>query len=347
MAKTTTQLRQELRALKAQLAAAEEARGRMQSLVDHNPAATYRARASGDFGATFVSAGITAQTGWPASAFTEEPSFWLDHVHPDHAPRVVGAMSRAVETGSGAIEYRFQHKDGSYLWARSELRYLPGTGKRPPELVGYWTDVTERRQAEEHLRESEALFRALTEHSRALVVLTEGARATYVNPRVAELTGYTEAELLAMDAEFLVAPEGRSTAAQQLRDRVDTGHVANRFEVPILTKDGRQLWLEGAAARIVIHGQTRDLFTAVDITARKAAEAERAAQQATLAERVRFEQLLSAVAGTFAEATRIEAVIDHALDLVRECFDVTFVAVGEFAEGKKQLPLRRGVRGLM
>ena len=143
---TSSKSRQELQGLKARVLALEQERDTLSAVLNTNPAVTYRARASGDFGAIFVSAGLTAQLGHQPRDFTEDAAFWADHVHPEDQPRVLAEMARAVETGSGVFEYRFQHQDGSYRWMRDECHIE--TRNESQELVGYWIDITARKEAE-------------------------------------------------------------------------------------------------------------------------------------------------------------------------------------------------------
>jgi hypothetical protein len=46
-------------------------------------------------------------------------------------------------------EYRFRSKDGHYLWMRDEASFLRDARGRPKEIVGFWTNITERKQAEQ------------------------------------------------------------------------------------------------------------------------------------------------------------------------------------------------------
>jgi len=66
-------------------------------------------------------------------------------------------------------------------------------------IVSVAKDVTERKQAEAQLRESEAKFRTLAENSRVGIVVSDGLRIAYTNPMFSESTGYTQTELLSMD----------------------------------------------------------------------------------------------------------------------------------------------------
>ena len=84
------------------------------------------------------------------------PHWWIDCLHPDDKKAAVEKTSILITQGRLVQEYRFRSKDGHYLWMQDEARLLLKAGGRPKEIVGFWTNITERKQAEEqaaHARE--------------------------------------------------------------------------------------------------------------------------------------------------------------------------------------------------
>ena len=227
---------QELQALKARVMALEGERQSLRSILDHNPAVTYRAKASGDFAATYISAGITAQLGYQPRDFIEDPTFWADHLHPEDESRVLAEMAQAVDNGSRVFEYRFRHQDETYRWMRDECHV--DAENEPPALIGYWTDVTERKEAERRLQQSEAMFRTLAERSHAMISLIDGHRFVYANPRLAELSGYTQNELMGMESKQLAPPDVREDLADRSQARLRGDDVPSHYEAPLLTRHG-------------------------------------------------------------------------------------------------------------
>jgi PAS domain S-box-containing protein len=128
-------------------------RRRLAFLISGSPVIIYSARASGEFGATFVSGNVTKQMGYLPELFTKNPGFWIEHIHPDDLPRIQAGIDRLVETGSHRYEYRFRLADGRYIWMRDEMLLMRDQSGHPSEIIGSWMDITEqKRVAEERER---------------------------------------------------------------------------------------------------------------------------------------------------------------------------------------------------
>ena len=77
------------------------------------------------------------------------PHWWIDGLHPEDKEAAVAKTSILKTQGHLVREYRFRSKDGHYLWMQDEASLLREAGGRPKEIVGFWTNITERKQAEE------------------------------------------------------------------------------------------------------------------------------------------------------------------------------------------------------
>ena len=78
------------------------------------------------------------------------PDWWIDCLHPDDKEAAVEKTSILMTQGHLVQEYRFRCKDGHYLWMQDEASLLRKADGRPKEIVGFWTNITERKQAEEY-----------------------------------------------------------------------------------------------------------------------------------------------------------------------------------------------------
>ena len=77
------------------------------------------------------------------------PDWWIACLHPNDQVAAGGKMSILMTLGHLVQEYRFRSKDGHYLWIQDEASLLRDADGRPMEIVGFWTDISERKQAEE------------------------------------------------------------------------------------------------------------------------------------------------------------------------------------------------------
>src|SRR5690348_7469608 len=126
----------------------------------------------------------------------------FEQIHPDDRERVKRAAEEARQTGIGkTLQYRLQHKNGSWLVLESTSSVIRNAKGEPEKLVIVNRDTTERKRAEEALQRSEADFRSLVEDApygiyRASVT----GRLMQVNPALRKMLGYEqEPELLGKD----------------------------------------------------------------------------------------------------------------------------------------------------
>lgn len=123
-------------------------------LLSATPVMIYTCKPYGNFAATFITENVAAQTGYAPHEFSANPSFWIDHVHPDDQARVLEAFGRLIDQGDLLIEYRFRIKDGTYRWMKDSAHLFRDAQGQPVEIAGCFLDVTVRKKAESDLREA-------------------------------------------------------------------------------------------------------------------------------------------------------------------------------------------------
>jgi two-component system sensor kinase FixL len=88
--------------------------------------------------------------------------WWVDCLHPDDKEMAIEKTSILMTRGNLVQVYRFRSKDGHYLWMQDEASLLRDADGQPKEIVGFWTNITERKQAEEELKERTQQLLALS-----------------------------------------------------------------------------------------------------------------------------------------------------------------------------------------
>ena len=142
-------------------------------------------------------------------------------------------------------------------------------------------DITERKRAEEAIRASEQRFRTMAETMPTTVAIYQGTGHAYVNAAAEVMLGYTRDELLHRGFLDYVHPDFRETVKERSLARQRGETVPSRYEIKLVHKDGRELWVDFAGTTIDYEGKPAVLGIAIDITQRKEMDdAQRKAKEA-------------------------------------------------------------------
>lgn len=231
---------------------------------------------------TYMSPNVEAMFGYTAEEFCQGGGeFWFSRIHPADLEHVQQAFQTLFD-GNNAfnVEYRIQRKDGRWMWAHDRaIRTHEENGVVFAD--GVFSDVTERKQAEEALRKSEELYRRLLTNLPDVTWTCDiEGRTIYLSPNVEAVFGYSSQEIFQWDAEAWrrhVHPEDVERFSRCYRALFSENRTFD-MEYRVLHRDGRWIWVLNRALRT--HRQDGTLFAdgvISDITERK--QAERAASQ--------------------------------------------------------------------
>ncbi|UBF25715.1 PAS domain S-box protein [Kovacikia minuta CCNUW1] len=136
--------------------------------------------------------------GLPTDQLQVDLLAWSDRLHPDDRLQVWEAVSQALETQTSfEAEYRVVWKDGSIHWILGKGHGIYDESGQPVRMVGVVFDISDRKQAEASLRESEERFQAFMSNTPALAFMEDGeGRLIYVNSRYQQHWGMDRAALL-------------------------------------------------------------------------------------------------------------------------------------------------------
>lgn len=170
------------------------------------------------------------------------------------------------------FEYQAYRKDNSRIWISDNVRAVRDSTGSVIYYEGTAVDVTERRLAEEALRQSEERYRELFENSRdAIYVHDLSGRYTSVNRAAEELSGYSREEILGQSFEKFIAPEDLPQVREHLCRKLGS-QGETTYEIGIRTKDGRTIPVE-VSSRLIYQN---DIPIGIQGTARDVTERRRA-----------------------------------------------------------------------
>jgi PAS domain S-box-containing protein len=223
-----------------------------------------------------------------------EHGTWQQVSHPDdvESTNAVVASLIAGERDSARFEKRYLRKDGSVVWADVSTALRRDESGQPDYFMTTIVDITDRRIAEQALRESEEKYRGLFANAQVGMFRSrlDGSAILAVNPKLCEIFGYSEAEMLSNPATIRWAdPEARAAMIEELQ----TAGKLGDYEIDILNSRGETRTCMVSLELHVEQGYLEG--SATDITDRMMAEAQLSALSA------RHEAILQAVPDIIAE----------------------------------------------
>jgi len=203
----------------------------------------------------------------------------LSDYHPEDREILAACVERAIETGQGYnLDLRLVSATCGERRVITRARTELGEDGRPFALFGVFQDVTETVRAEERLKESEALFRMMSETATDIIARYKpDGTFLYLSPSVETILGYRPEQMVGHRCTEFIPAEDVAAIEARLLDyfRAGPGATPPRYEYRAIRADGNTVWLEASpsavwdeAGRTVLelHDHVRD------ITARKAAE---------------------------------------------------------------------------
>lgn len=244
-------------------------------LLRSTPMTLYSSQARGHGRIRYASENVQMLLGRDVHEVTAASRFWLECVHPQDAPRLLGARARLREGETWTGEYRLQHKDGSYRWVHDTCMLARVPGERTPILLGAWLDITQQQNTRETLHALEMRLSLMFEDQTELIChfLPSGV-LTFANDAYCRYFGKTQEALIGSSFMPLIPDEDMERVSQAFAALTADDPVGG-VEHRVITADGALRW-HSWTNRAILDDDGRIIeYQAVgrDITEQKLAEA--------------------------------------------------------------------------
>ncbi|MFH0824022.1 MAG: PAS domain S-box protein [Pseudomonadota bacterium] len=230
-------------------------------------------------------------------------------------PCEICPVKETIETQAPARREIKWTMSGGRFGGWVDLYSFPLNDTRTGKLVGvveYVRDITDKKKAEDSLRESEEKYRLMVENVRELVYVIQDGVIKFVNRYAMEISGYSDEEVLYQPFTKFVFPDDVDRVMDYHLRRTRGEDAPWRYNFRIVTADGGIIWLETNPVPITWEGRPGFVAFTTDITERKKSE-ERI--KATLEDKMRVEEQLRESEQRFREIASLVPQFIYEMDL--------------------------------
>ncbi|UCE40803.1 MAG: PAS domain S-box protein [Candidatus Aminicenantes bacterium] len=211
-------------------------------------------------------------TGYKKEELVGKSFLKLRLLPPTQIPKAAKLLMKNTEgISTGPDEFRLHRKDGTK--AMVGISTHPVKIKDQTLILGIARDITERKRAEEAIKESEEKFRMLAEKSPNMIFINKKGRIVYANQQCEEVMGYRREEFYSPDFDFfsMIEPDSIGIVKANFQKHIK-GDEVSPYEYSLITKAGKKIDAIVTTKLISFGGESAILGIITDITERKQAE---------------------------------------------------------------------------
>lgn len=251
--------------------------------------------------------------GYPVEEILGRREWWVERIHPADRDRAVAASRKLLGASTLVHEYRFRCADGRYVWIRDSLRALQTATDKPRIIVGAWLDITEQKEAELALAESEERYRLLLDGAAdGIFMVSDQGIIREANEVGLRLLGGRRDQVVGAHLTDVITPESLREDPLGL-DQLKKGEVL-QIERQVRRFDGSEASVE---IRVNTLPGGHLLATMRDITARRRAERQRARLEEQLRQSQKLEAIGQLAGGVAHDMNNILSVVDGMASLMK------------------------------
>jgi len=198
-----------------------------------------------------------------------------------HADELDASLTGIKELLNGRIQLfeiqkKYLHKDGHTVWAHVRSNLLRDGAGEPLYFVSHVQDITQRKQAEEALRQSEERYFRLVELSHDGILIHSQGRLLFLNPAAAKIIGANSPEeMIGKNVLDLVHPDSRPMVEERIRQLSQGATFQPSLRQKLVKLDGTEVNVESAGVPFAFKGQPAIQVIFRDVTEITRAEEEK------------------------------------------------------------------------
>ena len=227
-----------------------EAEAKLRNIVERIPAITYIAEFGRSGKWIYVSPQVEKILGFTQSEWTDDPKFWINHVFFADRERVIEVEENCLKTGEPFhCEYRITDKNGQIVWLGDDAVVERDPTGGPSFLHGVLYDISDRKRAEDAVRDSEHRLRMILDTALdAVVTIDASGIINGWNKQAESLFGWKRDEAIGRQLTQTIIPKRyREAHRAGLQRYLETGKstiIGQRVEVSALHRNGHEIMVE-------------------------------------------------------------------------------------------------------
>ena len=251
----------------------KESEERFRLLAENAKDIIYRYRLKPTPGFEYVSPSTTDITGYTPEEHYADPELGLKLVHPDDR-HILEAFLRSPESANKALALRWTSRDGREIWTEQQISPFYDDQGELVAIEGIGRNITERKELEDALRQSEERFRSLVQNASDIIIILEAnGTIRYVSPAIARVLGLQPEDVVGKNAVAFVDPIDRTEARRMFAEAKKEPGIRPPVEFRLRHQDGNMRHLEINRSNLLDDPAVRGIvFNLRDVTDRKVAE---------------------------------------------------------------------------